>query len=662
GINGTALSGVSLFAGSGGGQQSYGPESTGGTFCGGQASTDQNVSYNITGLSAGGYMLNVMPQLGSGYGQEQLGPDQQITLNSSSAVEKDFNLSLVGYVQGYVLGNSSNGTLVPLPGASISFYSPTPNGGWAGGITDDSGFFNISATPGSYDMQVNPPEEGGYSSYQSGHQNGGGVNVTSGSINNIGNITLRQGARITGYVLFNGTGVPNVGVNAFRQTNTPGMPSDMGFGFTNGSGYFFIAGLTGNATYQVQAYPDPSSPYSSGMTSVYLSETGASVNITLVQGNTVNGTVTCNGFPVQNAPVMLFKNSGTGNSGPEQMLGTMNPGSFAFAMADSSGNYLARGLTAGNYTMRVELPYGLSYNCSSYINGSVEIIGPTPLDVEMPLAATLSGHVNGTNGVNISGAFVSAFVPSLSGGPESGPSGYGQTDAGGNYVLRLSPGSTYMVTVQPPWGSSYASQAAPVQVNSSGAAYSKNFTLSSGGGIKGKVVDSNGNAVQFAFVNAFSQSAQSFGFVNTQPDGTFDVRGLSPANDFKVFIQPPSTTGGIVPTFIDDVAVTDGNETDLGTINATSATAFMLANISNAGIGIASADVHAWIPFTPYYSSCTTNSSGQCNLTGLAAGTYDVFIDAPGLPQVFSNATVSNGANSFNFDYASRGATYTVNG
>jgi protocatechuate 3,4-dioxygenase beta subunit len=163
-------------------------------------------------------------------------------------------------------------------------------------------------------------------------------------------------------------------------------------------------------------------------------------------------------------------------------------------------------------------------------------------------------------------------------------------------------------------------------------------------------------------VNAFSETARSFGYVNTLSDGTFEVRGLSSARDFRLFIQPPSTTGGIVPTFLENIAVAAGQATDVGTINATSADSYLLVTVLEGGSGISSANVHAWRPFTPYFGYCSTNSSGQCNITGLTTGTYDIFVDSAGRPPRFTNATLAAGNNSLAFNYNATGTLYTLNG
>ena len=199
-------------------------------------------------------------------------------------------------------------------------------------------------------------------------------------------------------------------------------------------------------------------------------------------------------------------------------------------------------------------------------------------------------------------------------------------------------------------------------MTSAGTTSSQNFTLASGGSIRGRLTNSNGSGVQFAFVNAFSETAHSFGFTMTLSDGSFDVSGLTAASDFRLFIQPPSSTGGVTPTFVEGITVTQGTSTDVGTITATSADSSISVNLTNSGSAIESAKVHAWKPFTPYFGQCTTNSTGQCTMLGLASGTYDVFVDSAGRPPTFQSLTV-DGSTIFAFDFASSlGSLYVLNG
>jgi len=668
------LSNVNVFAGKSDMMGQGGPMGSPGDFCGGGAQTDSNGFYNITGLEAGSYMMNVMPSQGSGYSEVHLPPEQAISLSTNSSTsEKNFTLARAGFVIGYVYGNNSGGCAsngsgcATVAGAFVNIYEPRPGGAWGGGSTDTNGFFNISITPGNnYEFTVNPPYGTGYATYRiSPFDGGAGVNISEGATTNIsqvfGAIILRQGAGITGYVVNqSGAGIQFVSVNAHpKMMFGPGGGGEWAFGMTNGSGYFSIAGLKENSTYILEAFPDPNSNYSTASVEVQL--TGSpSVNITLVRGNSVSGRVTCNGSNVSFAPVQFMKLE-AGEGGPEKMFGSMEAGSFAFAMTDQSGQYSARGITAGNFSLRAELPWGSNaYNCSMNTSTVAIVAGSNEINITMPAAVTVTGKVNDSNGNNVSNAFVNAFQPSTTGGPGSGPSAFAQTDPDGNYVMRLAPSaSEYIISVFPPWGSSYASQEVRRTIS---ASTTQNFTLSSGGSIRGKLVDSSDTAIQFAFVNAFSESVRSFGFSNTQSDGSFEVRGLSSATDFRLFIQPPPNSGGILPTFLERITVVSGQATDVGTISATSSTSYLLVTVVEDTAPVQSANVHAWLPFTPYFGYCTTNSTGQCNITGLGAGTYDVFVDSAGRPPRFTNKTVAEGENSLTFNYSAVGTPYSLNG
>ncbi len=655
---GNAISNVNVFAG----VAASGNGSGGQNFCGGGALTTTNGSYSISGLLAGSYMLNAMPPTGSGYGEVHLGPQQAIQLaNNNSSYQYDFNLSGVGYVIGTVQVNIS-GSLSTVPGAGISIYSQTSGGAYGYGTTNGLGVFNISMAPGTaYMLNVNPPTGSGYSSYATS-----GITVATSATTDAGTITLRQGGTVSGYVLnASGGGIANVGVNAHPiMMNSQGSGGMGYFTMTNGSGYYALSGLQTNVSYAIEVFPDPSTSYSNGHVEFFFSGQATAINVTLTSGNAVQGYVRCNGTGVQYSPINFFKYE-TGMNGPMMSGNTMQPGTYAFTMTNGSGYYVARGLLPGNYTMRAETPFNTNINCSANMSTAEITAGTNNLNVSLPLAATLSGRVNSSGGANVSYAFINAFVPSSNGGPGmGGPSANAMTDANGLYSMKIAPsGSEYVIEVHPQ-GGDYASAERRINLTTAGTQYSLNFTLSSGGSVRGKVVDGSGNAVRFAMVNIFSENARSFGFANTMSDGSFQVFGLLTASDYRVFIQPPSSTGGITPTFITGVSVASGQATDLGTITATSSNSHLLVSVTDAGNSIYGAKVQAWMPGMPFFGYCTTNASGQCNMTGLAAGTYNLAINAPDRPQAFNDSVaVASGANSYGFDYnTSFGTMYSVSG
>ncbi|MBS3069318.1 carboxypeptidase regulatory-like domain-containing protein [Candidatus Micrarchaeota archaeon] len=618
-------------------------------------------------------MLNVMPAQDSGYPEANLGPDDWITLaENDSQWEKNFTLQRSGFVYGCVLGNNTT-ALVPLQGASANIFEPTPGGAWGWGQTGENGCFNVSISPGTgYMININSPYNSGYSNYMQNTQNGGdGIDVVSGATTMFGNVTLRLGARIRGYVTnANGTGLQWISVNAHPRMMGPGEGNgggnDWGFANTNEQGYFEISGLTENNSYDLEAFPDPNSDYSTGSAQAELTSAITEVNITLITGNRVFGTVTCDGSAIPYVPVNVFSSEGMGN-GP--MMGAMESGRFAFSMTDNNGEYSARGLLAGNYSMRVETPWNQEIDCSNAFE-SIEVTGALEHNVSMPLASILTGYVlDASDNSTIPYGFVDAFVPSQGqpGEQMMGPSAYAMVNESGGYTLHLTPNNaSYIVHVQPPWGTTYAGQEGTVRINASGQTTALNFSLTSGGIISGRVQNSSGSPVQFAFVNAFSENAHSFGFASTSSDGTFSVRGLSAATDFNLFIQPSftsSTYATVVPTFVESVTVSEGQTTDLGTITASDADSSLSLTITDNGIALANLNVHAWKPFTPFFGYCSTNISGMCDINGLLSGSYDVFIEPSGTrPPVFRSVNVS-GSGSYVFDYTSDlGSLYDING
>jgi outer membrane protein assembly factor BamB len=173
-------------------------------------------------------------------------------------------------ISGYILDANGNG----IAGANIIFNVPSIV---ASVWSDPSGYYAISAPPGTYHVNVWPPFDSNYINYDEP-----GFVVGSDIAKNI---TLYSGCKVSGYIS-DSSGNPVVGAAVLLRNSAGTFGSGW---FSNSSGYYFLSVPAG--TYTIDAHPRFGNYYS-GTTTDFPTyyEYNFTVKVDTVKNITVGGT------------------------------------------------------------------------------------------------------------------------------------------------------------------------------------------------------------------------------------------------------------------------------------------------------------------------------------------------------------------------------------
>lgn len=667
-VNGTPLSGIMVAAntmmggpgmgGQGGSQQ--GGNGTNGSqggsmnsFCGTSGTSGSDGAYTIQTLKNGTYMMFAHDNNGS-YADWQMGFESGgiLLANDSSTAEYNITMKRGGRVIGVLYNNgtgncnASNLTSCPKAGnVFINAIKPSCNNQpdcFGGGTMSDwsNGSFTLSVSPGNYTVSVEAN-----SFLQVGSTTIGTYDINESNTINVSNVFLSAGRKLTGFVLMaNGSPITGTWISIMvRQPMGPGQgqggPGQGGFSgpslygnIDTSSGQYNIYGIQAG-TWDLEVMPDFNSQYSRKVVSnvvINNSSGNAVLNITLGSGASISGQVNCSGTPVSNGWIMAQDQSsnkfGAGGFDPTSFVG----GSIF------NGQYSLRGLKAGIYEMHMDLP---GSNCAPENAFDVQVADqPVTRNFVLSSGYRLSGRVNTSGGAGVPWAFVNAFIPPTSPGQQPSGFGFAQTNADGNYTISGLKNGTYKVRVEPPYGSGYSAGMGDITMD---ADKTLNFTLGTGGSIRGRVLDSSGAAVQFAGVNAFSRNAFAFGFSGTSQSGEFTINGLSPGNDYYITVfPPPGSTYGKMSGSIGPKSVSSGT-TNVGDITLSAANGTIAGRVLNSVANASGARVHVWAMGQPSWGEATTGIDGTYNISGLSNGAHDVMVEYSTFPPEFASVEVN---------------------
>jgi len=311
---------------------------------------------------------------------------------------------------------------------------------------------------------------------------------------------------------------------------------------------------------------------------------------------------------------------------------------------DSRAFYRITGLKGSDtkrYVVMVQPPYDSGFSQKVNPNVMLPVGGSVEVNFTLSTGGRIYGRVVNVNGGPVQ-AGVGAFMPSKEEGMQmsSGGGGWSSTDENGDYNITGLPSGTYDVEVYP-WTSGVTSGHDKIAVEDGGSA-ELNFTLGSGGGIRGRILK-DGSAVSGASIDLWSSEQHAFGWGMAGPDGTFELSGLVPASDYTMTIRKYSALGMESPTYVSGISVVAGETTELGDITFILATGGIYGAATYAnGSSIANAYVNAWSKDSMAFGWAQTNGSGDFNITGLPSGNYDVMLDLwqLGLPNKFSSVEV----------------------
>ncbi|GEM_PF-2687837 len=246
---------------------------------------------------------------------------------------------------------------------------------------------------------------------------------------------------IQGYVKdVNGTPIPNSIVSHSGDSDT-----------SNASGYYRLT-IPSNGNYSITAASPYGTDYLANTTTVRATIGNTTeLNITLQHEGIISGKILyINGTPVYNAHIVLGLGPTSGSN-----------------YSNASGDFMIKGLAAGNYNVSVTPPSGVNllwtYNITVVNHGET-----TNINITMRTGGILTGYVTDPSGIPIYSHYVS-----VSGGPSSG-SDY--TDSLGLYEIVALDTGTYNVTADSVYSQNLRSNKTQVNVTAGEITY-RNLTL-----------------------------------------------------------------------------------------------------------------------------------------------------------------------------------------
>ena len=418
------------------------------------------------------YNIFLSPPQGSSY----VGTKEREGFSIQEDTVEDLGLDLGVTISGRVTDQAGN----PVENAHVSLFGPE---GQNSGSTDAGGNYSLLIRPGSYNLNVNPPE---------------GAPLLSEDRNDLEvfgdltlDISLLDGAIVSGVVRgSDGQRVEDALVSLNDPETFHGRQSG-----TDADGFYNI--LIEPGIYNLQVFfPLGGSPFLPfNREDLQVTVGMPPLDITLERGAILTGLVTDPaGNPVQDVFVNAWN--------PETQTG-------GGSGTDENGRYRIT-LLPGIYDIDTHLPQE-----SPFISRrleAVQVISDRTLDISLERGAILSGRLTDPNGNPVPDVNVNARNPETQTGNSA------RTDENGRYQMTLPPG-VYDLNVNPSQGSPFISQQLEgVQVTGDRIL---DIQLERGAILSGLITDPGGNPLQDVFINAWNPETQTGNGASTDENGRY---------------------------------------------------------------------------------------------------------------------------------------------
>lgn len=492
---------------------------------------------------------------------------------------------------------------------------------WGGGMTDDTGAYTITGLASASDYRVSVWKEGYPSVFYNETastvvwDNATLIDVTAGDVENI-DITLSKGGSITGTVTnTSGQAMADVWVDVYSSSQQFGMGA-----FTDIQGKYNVSGLMkGVLDYEVSVWPMGDYKHATKKGK----KVGDVVNFTLSEGFTFYGKLTTDGSA-------LYTGGAWVNIWNDEFYGWAEvfSGNSVFSIEGlSEGDYeiIIWPNEAGYVQIEQPLPDLTSASSSS---GS-------PMDFTFGAGQSISGTVKDSSENGIPGTFVDAW--------SSAANGWGSaiTGSDGTYTITgLPAGSDYIVSV---WSPIYPGAE---KTGISAGTENVDFTLSTGGSITG-TVRYNGAPREDVWVEAYSESNQSWAGAYTGSDGTYTLSGLREKTtggvtitDYVVTVYPEelaiqSKSGKKVGDTV-NFDLSSGDSIS-GTILDNSADDSSLEGVKVKIFNAGDSNNGLWL------NNVFTDENGVFEIKGIPAGNYNIKAQMDGYDSAWYDADGTNG-------------------
>jgi protocatechuate 3,4-dioxygenase beta subunit len=528
---------------------------------GSSATTGADGSYTATGLAAGSYQVCFDSQAAGGASAtgyldecyDKLPPNYSgtpvpVTLGHLSA-----GINAVLATAGAITGQVTDPSGAPVQGIFASVFGA----GYGYGNTDSSGGYAIKGLAtgsytlcfdGSYDISDAAPY--GYTN-SCGGDHWLRVDVTTGQATTV-NGTVEKAGAVGGTVTGDDGPVAGVWVSVFDSSGSQLTSTSTD---DNGSYQF-----TGVAPGEVTVCFDPTYTAGGYQRTCYGAQTDSSgtpitvtagqlstADVRLSKGASITGTVTdSSGAPISGVLVSAF--------------GTSSYSGY-YAQTDESGSYTISGVTAEDYQVCFDPSYAQGpaaggYAAECYDNQpSIETADPVTVsgtgsvtvDAVLSSGAAITGTVTGSDGAPLGGVYVYAYSPD-SGQQVTATSDYQDGSyripglSEGDYTLCFDP-----VNVRQPAATGYVAECydnqpgsfggTPVHVAAGSVTAGIDAELAVGAEITGRITDSAGNPIPYAFVDTYDADGSYLSTYGSADDtGRYELAGL-PATAVVVCFQ-----------------------------------------------------------------------------------------------------------------------------